>query len=735
MSRNALREPLRTAEQEKRLILNKYRQLVRSLEKRGLNSKEDKKRFQIAFKMASEAHKTMRRKSGCPYILHPIAVAKIVIEDLNLGVDSAIVALLHDVVEDTEVTLKDIRQIFGDEITQFVDSLTKVALATSSKVSRHAENLKKILMSIVHDPRVLLIKLADRLHNMRTLQEMRPEKRVAISSETILIYTPIAHRLGLYKIKTELEDIAMSYLHPGAYKEITHMLRLRQHKRKNIVKRFIETLTHIFQKVQLDIPYEISGRTKSVYSIWTKMKRKNISPSQMSDIFAIRVVLNVPEPIEHQACWRVFSVINQHFPTLPERTRDWLNHPKDNGYTALHTTVLDQNGHPIEIQIRSKRMDDIAEKGIASHFSYKEKQAYKNPYDEWILSIRTLLENKQTTGLVDALQDFQYTLITDKIFVFTPQGDSIQLPIHSTVLDFAYSVHTHLGERCIGARVNNAAVGMDTVLRSGDRVSILTSQTQSPSVDHLHFLVSPKARKHVTRVIKLKNNVLAVNGMRKFSLRLSELHIKRPKNYKKILRKIFQHDDVNDIFIKIARDEIDIHQIGQDFFTNTSYHQTRTQSLFTFDKPFSELSYTLSSCCNPIQGEHIHGIINRNREPDRVEIHTVGCPTAGKTITLYDCTVIAARWQEHAEHWSPVQLRISGIHRQTTLCSVSELLSNTFNVPLESFHLDVGKKQAMMLTIHCKIENKARYESLVNALQTIEGITSVKRENGFSAGV
>src|SRR3954463_5676356 len=449
-------------EQEKKLILREYRSLLRALKARIKPG--DRKLIRHAFEMAAEAHKTMRRKSGEPYILHPLAVARICVEEIGLGVRSTICSLMHDTVEDTDVSLEDVEREFGNEIARIVDGLTKISNVIDVNASQQAENFKKILLTLTDDPRVILIKLADRLHNMRTLDSMKAEKQLKISSETVYVYAPLAHRMGLYNIKTEMEDLAMKYLEPETYKEIARKLAETKRERTRYINEFIKPIKDKLEKGEFEA--EIYGRPKSIHSIWNKIKKKGVAFEEVYDLFAIRIILDSPYLREKEDCWKVYSIITDEYTPSPERLRDWLSNPKSNGYEALHTTVMGPQGKWVEVQIRSKRMNEIAEKGLAAHYKYKEGGGDESRFDKWFQQIREVLSNQETDS-VDFLQDFKTSFLAEEIYVYTPKGDVKMLPVGSTALDFAFAIHSEIGSNCIGAKVNQKRVPISQKLRSG----------------------------------------------------------------------------------------------------------------------------------------------------------------------------------------------------------------------------------------------------------------------------
>src|SRR5215203_5653215 len=494
-------------EQEKKLILREYRSLLRSLKSRIKPG--DRRLIRIAFEMAADAHKTMRRKSGEPYILHPLAVARICVEEIGLGVRSTICSLLHDTVEDTDVSLDDVQKEFGAEISKIVDGLTKISNVIDVNASQQAENFRKILLTLTDDPRVILIKLADRLHNMRTLDSMKSEKQLKISSETVYVYAPLAHRMGLYTIKTEMEDLSMKFLEPESYKEIARKLAETKRERTRYINEFVKPLKEKLDKGGFD--FEIYGRPKSIHSIWNKMKKKGVAFEEVYDLFAIRVILNSPPEKEKEDCWKVYSMITDEYTPSPERLRDWLSNPKSNGYEALHTTVMGPLGKWVEIQIRTRRMNEIAEKGLAAHWKYKEGGSDESRFDKWFNQIREVLTS-QDVDSVDFLQDFKRSFLAEEIYVYTPKGDVKMLPIGATALDFAFAVHSAVGSKCIGAKVNHKLVPISHKLRSGDQIEIITSAKQKPSQEWLNLVVTSKAKQKIKNTLKEEKRKVAEDG-------------------------------------------------------------------------------------------------------------------------------------------------------------------------------------------------------------------------------
>src|SRR5215510_11027632 len=543
-------------EQERKLILREYRSLLRSLKHKLKPG--DKDLIRRAFEMSAEAHKTMRRKSGEPYILHPLAVAKICVEEIGLGVRSTICSLMHDTVEDTDVSLEDVEREFGNEIARIVDGLTKISNVIDVNASQQAENFKKILLTLTDDPRVILIKLADRLHNMRTLDHMKTDKQLKISSETVYVYAPLAHRMGLYNIKTEMEDLAMKYLESDQYREIARKLSETKRERTRYINEFIKPLKEKME--QGGFKFEIYGRPKSIHSIWNKMKKKGVAFEEVYDLFAIRVILISTPEKEKEDCWKVYSMITDEYSPAPERLRDWLSNPKSNGYEALHTTVMGPEGRWVEVQIRTKRMNEIAEKGLAAHWKYKEGGADESRFDKWFQQIREVISSEGTDS-IDFLQDFKTSFLAEEIYVYTPKGDVKMLPVGSTALDFAFAIHSEIGGKCIGAKVNHKLVPISHKLRSGDQVEIITSNKQKPSEDWLTFVVTAKARSKIKDALKEEKRKVAEEGKYALQKKLEGMGAAFAQHNIEELMNWYKFSSPLDLFYQIAIKNIDLKEL------------------------------------------------------------------------------------------------------------------------------------------------------------------------------
>nr|MBA3673838.1 bifunctional (p)ppGpp synthetase/guanosine-3',5'-bis(diphosphate) 3'-pyrophosphohydrolase [Chitinophagaceae bacterium] len=545
-------------EQERKEILRNYRALLRTLKSKLKLG--DKEMIRTAFEMAVDAHKTMRRKSGEPYVLHPLAVAMICVEEIGLGVRSTICALLHDTVEDTDISLEDVQREFGTEISKIVDGLTKISNVLDTNTSQQAENFKKILLTLTDDPRVILIKLADRLHNMRTMDSMKREKQLKISSETVYVYAPLAHRMGLYNIKTELEDLAMKYMEPDSYKYLAQKLHDTKRERTRYINDFIRPIKDKLEHTGFD--FDIYGRPKSIHSIWNKMKKKGVAFEEVYDLFAIRVILNSPPEKEKEDCWKVYSMITDEYTPSPERLRDWLSNPKSNGYEALHTTVMGSNGKWVEVQIRTKRMNDIAEKGLAAHWKYKEGANDENRFDKWFHQIREVLAN-QDTNSIDFLQDFKVSFLAEEIYVYTPKGDVKMLPVGASALDFAFAVHTAVGVKCIGAKVNHKLVPIGHKLRSGDQIEIITSAKQKPNREWLNFVVTTKAKTKIKDSLKEEKRTTAEEGKYILQRKLDGIGAAMSHSNMEELAAFYKLPSPLDLLFEIAVKKIDLRELKE----------------------------------------------------------------------------------------------------------------------------------------------------------------------------
>ena len=726
-------------EQEKKEIVRHYRALLRALKEKL--KKGDKELLRTAFEMAAEAHKSMRRKSGEPYILHPIAVAMICVEEIGLGVRSTICALLHDTVEDTDIVLEDIKNEFGNEIAKIIDGLTKISTVIDANSSQQAENFKKILLTLTDDPRVILIKLADRLHNMRTLDAMKQEKQLKIASETIWVYAPLAHRMGLYNLKTELEDLSMKYMEPAIYKEIAKKLSETKRERTKYINEFIRPIKEKLSAASFD--FEIQGRPKSIHSIWNKIKKKEISFEEVYDLFAIRIILNSPLEKEKEDCWKVYSMITDEYNPSPERLRDWLSNPKSNGYEALHTTVMGPHGKWVEVQIRTKRMNEIAEKGLAAHFKYKEEAQSEDRFDQWFVQIREALVNQQEEG-IDFLQDFKTSFLAEEIYVYTPKGDVKMLPINSSALDFAYYIHTAIGSKCIGAKVNHKLVPISHKLRSGDQIEIITSKKQKPSEDWLSSVVTAKAKNSIKDALREEKKNVAEEGKYILQRKLegmgavfSPYNIDQLMFYYKLTSQI-------DLLYKIATKSIDLKelklfqvmgdkieapkQVNQSPETNQETGVQKTASkkdteLIIFGESSDKIKYTLGKCCNPIPGDDVFGFVSTAKG---LIIHRNNCPNAPQLLASYGHRVVKTKWAKNKEISFLTGLSIIGLDDVGVVNKITNIISGELKINIAALTIE-STEGLFKGTIKVYVHDKDELEELVYRIKSLSGIQKVMR--------
>jgi len=727
-----------TGEQEKKLILREYRALLRSLKPKLKTG--DKELVRDAFEMAAEAHKTMRRKSGEPYILHPLAVARICVEEIGLGIRSSICALLHDTVEDTDITLEDIERDFGSEIARIVDGLTKIANVIDVNASQQAENFKKILFTLTDDPRVILIKLADRVHNMRTLDSMKREKQLKISSETVYVYAPLAHRMGLYNIKTELEDLAMKYLEPEEYKEIARKLAETKRERSRYINEFIKPLKEKLEKGQFE--FEIYGRPKSIHSIWNKMRKKAVAFEEVYDLFAIRIIINAAPEREKEDCWKVYSLITDEYTPSPERLRDWLSNPKSNGYEALHTTVMGPQGKWVEVQIRSKRMNEIAEKGLAAHWKYKEGGNDESRFDKWFQQIREVLSTEDNDS-INFLQDFKTSFLVEEIYVYTPKGDVKMLPVGSTALDFAFAIHSAIGVQCIGAKVNHKLVPISHKLRSGDQVEIITSGKQKPSEDWVNIVVTAKAKSKVKDALKEEKRKIADEGKYIIQRKLENFGAAYNQHNIDILTSYYKFNSSLDFFYQVAVKSIDLkelkefHLLGDrleppkpvkpvEIKTESgsgSHAQRKDAELIIFGESSDRIVYTLANCCKPIPGDDVFGFVSTGKG---LTIHRTNCPNAAKLLSNYGHRVVKTKWAKNKEISFLTGIRIVGLDDVGVINKITNLISGELRLNINALTIE-AKEGIFEGNIKIYVHDKEELDESVKRLKQLNGIQSVDR--------
>ncbi len=726
-------------EQEKKEIVRHYRALLRAL--RPKIKKGDKELLRTAFEMATNAHKTMRRKSGEPYIFHPIAVAMICVEEIGLGVRSTICALLHDTVEDTDITLDDIKNEFGNEIAKIVDGLTKISTVMDTNSSQQAENFKKILLTLTDDPRVILIKLADRLHNMRTLDSMKQEKQLKISSETIWVYAPLAHRMGLYIIKTELEDLSMKYLESDTYKEIAKKLAETKRERTKYINEFVRPLKEKLASTGID--FEIYGRPKSIHSIWNKIKKKGVSFEEVYDLFAIRVILDAPLEKEKEECWKVYSLITDEYLPSPERLRDWLSNPKSNGYEALHTTVMGPQGKWVEVQIRTKRMNEIAEKGLAAHFKYKEGNQNEDRFDKWFMQIREALGN-QDEGGIDFLQDFKTSFLAEEIYVYTPKGDVKMLPTNSSALDFAFYIHTAIGSKCIGAKVNHKLVPISHKLRSGDQIEIITSNKQKPSEDWLNSVVTAKAKNSIKDALREEKKIIAEEGKYTLQRKLEGIGaVYNPFNIDQVMNYYKLHSQL-DLLYRIATKNIDLKElklfqvlgdkieppkpiqviVEPNGEINPNKPLSKKDSeLIIFGESSDQIKYNLAKCCNPIPGDDVFGFVSTGKG---LIIHRTTCPNATQLLANYGHRVVKTKWAKNKEISFLTGLSIIGMDDVGVVNKITNIISGELKINIAALTIE-SKEGLFEGTIKVYVHDKEELEELVDRIKSLNGIQQVNR--------
>ncbi len=730
-----------TDEQEKKEILRHYRALLRVLKPKLKPG--DREMVRHSFEMAADAHKTMRRKSGEPYILHPIAVAMICVEEIGLGVRSTICALMHDTVEDTEITLDDVQREYGSEIARIVDGLTKISNVIDANSSQQAENFKKILITLTDDPRVILIKLADRLHNMRTLDSMKREKQLKIASETVWVYAPLAHRMGLYAIKTEMEDLAMKYMEPEAYKDIAQRLSETKRERSRYINEFIRPLRERLEIAGLN--FEIYGRPKSIHSIWNKMKKKGVSFDEVYDLFAIRVILHSPPEMEHADCWKVYSVITSEYQPQPERMRDWLSRPKSNGYEALHATVMGPQGRWVEVQVRSARMNEIAERGLAAHYKYKEGTTSGDRFDKWFEQIRDVIST-QDTDTVDFLNDFKTSFLVEEIYVYTPKGDVKMLPLGSSALDFAFSIHSAVGAKTIGAKVNHKLVPLNHKLRSGDQVEIITSNKQKPHEDWLNHVITAKAKSRIKDALKEEKRKVAEDGKYALQKKLEGMGALYDRANIEVLVQHFKKPSALDLWYDIAVKGIDLKDLKEfsvagdrieapkpvkpAFIPKINDPDESRQSmppkdaeLIIFGESSNQIKYTLANCCKPIPGDDVFGFVTAT---EGLKIHRTNCPNAARLLANYGHRVVKTKWAKNKEISFLTGLKIVGLDDVGIINKITNIISGTLRININALTIE-SYDGLFTGIIKVYVHDKEELDMLVSSLKVLDGIESVDR--------
>ena len=721
------------AKQYKELLKISYLQL----------STEDKKLIRLAFNTAVDAHKSQRRKSGEAYIFHPIAVAKIVASEIGLDATSIAAALLHDTVEDTKYTLDDIERLFGNTVAKIVHGLTKIShLKKDTDVSLQAENFRKMLLTLNDDIRVIIIKIADRLHNMQTMDSMPEYKQVKIASETLYIYAPLAHRIGMYNIKTELEDLSLKYTEPNRFDAIKGKIDESQEEQHQYIKSFSK-----FLKTSLDkenINYSIKGRSKSIYSIHKKMQSQRINYDQVFDKFAIRIVYKTSPKDEKFLAWKIYSIVTDHFTPNPTRLRDWISSPKSNGYESLHVTVMGPNNKWIEVQIRSERMHEIAEKGYAAHYRYKQGEEKESGIDGWLNRLQEVLESKDSSA-IDFVENFKLNLYAEEIFVFTPKGDLKSLPRGSSALDFAYSIHTEVGSKTRGARVNGKLVPLSRTIKSGDSVEIITSQNAKPTANWLDYVITSRARNKIKSSLNEEKNRIAEEGKEILRRKLKHLRV---ENNEKTIQQLVIYFKVNsslDLFYRVGLGTVDNRKLKEfattynnsflNFFKKrlrSNQRKTTTEEegfvsrydKLVFGKEREELQYKLSPCCNPIAGDKVFGFVTIN---EGIKVHKHNCPNSVSLQSNFAYRIVPAWWIDSSEQEFTAELVLHGIDQQGLVNQVTRLISNSMNVDIKKINFQT-EEELFKGTLTMRVNNKQTLKKLKKRLLKITGIEKVARQ-------
>lgn len=718
-----------------------------------------------AYNVAKEAHKGTRRKSGEPYIMHPLAVARIVCKEMGLGSTSISAALLHDVVEDTDYTVEDLEVMFGEKIAHIVDGLTKISHGMfGDNVSEQAENFRKLLLTMSEDIRVILIKIADRLHNMRTLSSMTPAKQFKISGETLYIYAPLAHRLGLFAIKTELEELCFKHEHPEAYASLVEQIRDTDPVRSEIYENFAKPVIKALDNMSIE--YEMRARVKSIYSIWKKMEAKNIELSEIYDFFAVRIIFEVyPGMDEKKQCWDIYSAITDIYKLRPDRIRDWVSHPKANGYQALHLTVMGPNGRWIEIQIRSRRMDDIAEKGFAAHWKYKENKVEEdNELEKWLKTVQEILANPNPNA-IDFLDTVKMNLFASEIFVFTPRGEIKTLPQGATALDFAYTIHTRVGDHCLGAKINHTLVPLSEKLKSGDQIEILTSQTQQPKPEWLNFVTTAKARTKIESSLRRQRRAITANGEEMLKKLMGGDSEVDNDTYNKILN-YFNIERREDLHYAIGNGEIELPESKEIFLKQKELHP-KQDNLFmrymkqamgvikkaphddsnldkvSIDKDNQEVkgatvdvkkkyvlaeeafkkNFIVASCCSPLPGDDVFGFVTDSNE---VEVHKRSCATGIKLKSSFGGRIVEVEWGDYKQYSFLAAIAFTGIDRMGILSNILSKLSEDVVLNIQS--VNVSSKDGIFEgVIHVLIHSVDDVSLLSNKIAKVDGISTVHR--------
>ena len=727
-------------EKENREIAKQYKELLR-VSYQTLSA-ADKRLIRSAFDVAVDAHKDQRRRSGEAYIFHPIAVAKIVASEIGLDAISIASALLHDVVEDTEYTLDDIERMFGETVARIVDGLTKIAhLKKDRNISQQAENFRKMLLTLHDDVRVIIIKIADRYHNMLTMDAMPEQKQVKMASETLYIYAPLAHRIGLYNIKTELEDLSLKYTEPEVYNDIAERIEHTKEEQEKYIDDFSRVIKKSLDKEKLG--YNIKGRMKSIYSIRKKMIAQNVSYDEIYDKFAIRIIYQSDPENEKFLAWKIYSIVTDHFTPNPVRLRDWISSPKSTGYEALHITVMGPEGKWVEVQIRSERMHEIAEKGYAAHFKYKHGEQKEIGIDEWLNRLQEALENSNGSA-VDFVEEFKLNLYSKEIFVFTPKGELKSLPKGATPLDFSFNIHTEVGMKTRGAKVNGKLVPLNTVLKSGDQVEIITSETAKPNQNWLDYATTARAISKIRSSLKEEKKLIAEEGKEILRRKLKSQKVSLNEDVVNKMVMYFKLQTSLDLFYRVGMGSIDNQKIKDfassynnafiNFFKSKIRRKpvpedinreeiTTKYDMLVFGRDEEKLTYKLSKCCNPIPGDDVFGFISVN---EGIKVHKKDCPNAISLQSNYAYRIISAKWIDSTQQEFTSEIKLTGIDNLGLMNKITEIISDNMHVNMKNlnFSADGGTFTGRITLV---VKNNSILKKLINSLKQINGIEKVVR--------
>jgi len=725
------------------LVEGAFQDLLNSIEYK--TEKADNQLITRAFQLAKDAHKGVHRKSGEPYITHPISVAQIVATEIGLGPTSIATALMHDVVEDSDYTLEDIENMFNPNIARLIDGLTKISGVVSMESSMQLENYRKMLLTISDDVRVILIKLADRLHNMRTMQGMPAHKQLKIASETLFIYAPLAHRLGLFRIKTELEDISLKYTEPEMFEDLSNKMEELVNRDFEYLNKFTWTISGELKKAGLK--FEVKKRTKSIFSIRRKMRNQQVTFEEVYDKYAIRIILDSKLANEKSDCWKAYSVITENYNPNPNRLRDWISSPKSNGYESLHSTVMGPEGHWIEVQIRTKRMDDIAENGFAAHWKYKEDSSGSNQLDSWLRRIREFLDNPDNDS-EDFIDSFKMNLFSSEIFVFTPRGEMVTLPKGATALDFAFDVHSEVGAHCLGTKVNGKLVPLSSPLKSGDQIEVLTSMKQEPKEDWLSFVKTGKAKQRIRQSLKKEKQLITGQGQMTLERKLKVLKLKATHSNIQKLVNYFGLKNPDELFYKVGLGVIDnkkLREYARETAGLVNYFKRRiVKSSYAKQKPLSKeakkdlklvfgtdehkMEYTLAKCCNPVPGDRVFGFVTT---AEGLKVHRDDCPNAVLLQSRFANRTLKAKWIDKKGSFATINLLIEGMDRIGLVNDVTKVISSelSLNIKAISFAVDDGLFTGQ---VTIEVADKVALTDTITNIKQLEGISTVSRVAKFS---